>query len=126
MKILLDTHILIWFLEDNKRLSSPYKDLIEDPMNVIYFSSVSIAEMAIKASKNKLKYPDSIIDICRDTGLEELTLSGKQCILLKDLPLIHHDPFDRLLVVQSQSENLYLMSQDRIFDKYDVKLVNMS
>ncbi|MFZ1457669.1 MAG: PIN domain-containing protein [Saprospiraceae bacterium] len=68
MKILLDTHIIIWFLEDSKRLKSYYIDLIAEPSNVIYFSPVSIAEMAILASKNKLKYPKDIVKICLDEG----------------------------------------------------------
>ncbi len=123
MKILLDTHIIIWFLEDNNRLRGEYSELIGDPLNVIYFSSVSIAEMAIKASKNKLKYPDNIIEICQDVGFEELTLLSKHSSLLKDLPVFHHDPFDRLLIVQSISEDIYLMSEDRIFELYPLKLI---
>jgi PIN domain nuclease of toxin-antitoxin system len=81
MKILLDTHIIIWFLEDNNRLKRQFIDLIVNPLNVIYFSPVSIAEMAIKSSKNKLKYPDDIIKICIDEGFEELGLTSKHCVL---------------------------------------------
>lgn len=123
MKILLDTHIIIWFLEDNKKLKSDYLDLIIEPSNIIYFSPVSIAEMAIKASKNKLKYPEDIVKTCLDEGFEELVLSSKHSALLKDLPLIHQDPFDRLLLVQSKSENMFLMTEDRVFQQYDLNLI---
>ena len=123
MKILLDTHIIIWFLEDSSRLKSYYIELIGDPLNVIYFSPVSIAEMAIKASKNKLKYPDDIIKICQDVGFEELTLSSKHCVMLKDLPIFHNDPFDRLLIAQAISEDIFLMSEDHIFEQYPLKIL---
>ena len=123
MKILLDTHIIIWFLEDSKRLKSYYIDLIAEPSNVIYFSPVSIAEMAILASKIELKSPEDIVKICLDEGFEELVLSSKHSILLKDLPLIHHDPFDRLLLVQAKSENMYLLTEDCIFTFYDINLI---
>jgi PIN domain nuclease of toxin-antitoxin system len=123
MKILLDTHIIIWFLEDSKKLKSHYVDLIADTSNLIYFSSVSIAEMAIKASKNKLKFPEDIVKVCLDEGFEELELTSKHSILLKDLPLVHHDPFDRLLMVQAKSENMHLMTDDRIFTFYSLNLV---
>ncbi len=124
MKILLDTHILIWYLEGNQMLKSEFNDLIIDSTNIIYFSAVSLAEMAIKASKNKLRYPDNIIDICIEQGFKELSLKSKHSILLKDLPQYHSDPFDRLLIVQAQSEGIWMISQDQFFTKYDVKLVN--
>lgn len=123
MKLLLDTHILIWFLEGNPKLRPGWIDIIADLHNTIYFSSVSIAEMAIKASKNKLTYPENIVDICLNQGLTELNLTGSHCLLLKDLPLLHNDPFDRLLIVQSMVENLHLMSEDKIFKEYKVSLV---
>lgn len=123
MNIILDTHILILFLEDNKRLRNNFLKMIIDPKNTIYFSSVSIAEMAIKASKNKLQYPDDIINICVVQGFKELELKSQHCILLKVLPYIHFDPFDRLLIVQAQSEDFYLMSEDKIFRHYELKMV---
>jgi len=123
MKILLDTHIIIWFLEDSNRLKTDYIELIGDPLNVIYFSPVSIGEMAIKASKNKLKYPDDITKICQDVGFEELTLSSKHSVLLRDLPIFHNDLFDRLLIAQAISEDIYLISEDGIFEQYQLKLI---
>lgn len=123
MKILLDTHILIWFLEDNKRLSSKLSELIVNPINLIYFSSVSLAEMALKASKNRLIYPDDILNICYEQGFEELALLSKHSLVLRDLPLIHNDPFDRLLVAQALSEDIFLMSADQIFIQYNIKLI---
>jgi len=123
MKILMDTHILIWFLEDSKRLRSQYIDLLVNPINIIYFSSISIAEMAIKASKNKLRYPDDMVDLCIKQDFQELSFTSKHSILLKDLPLIHNDPFDRMLIVQAQGENILMMSEDKIFFQYDVQLI---
>ena len=79
--------------------------------------------MAIKASKNKLKYPDDIIKICQDVGFEELTLSSKHSVFLRDLPIFHNDPFDRLLIAQAISEDIYLISEDRIFEQYNVNLI---
>lgn len=99
-------------------------DLITYLHDTIYCSSISNAEMAIKASKNKLKYPADIVDVCLTLGFSDLTLTGNQCLLIKHSPLLHHDPFDRLLIVQSMAENLHLMSEDRIFKLYRVNLVN--
>ena len=123
MKILLDTHILIWYLEDSNRLRKEFRDLIVDASNIIYFSAVSLAEMAIKASKNKLSYPDNFIDICTRQGFIELSLKSKHSILLKDLAQIHSDPFDRLLIVQAKSEDIWMISEDRFISQYDLKMV---
>ncbi|MFZ1750426.1 MAG: type II toxin-antitoxin system VapC family toxin [Saprospiraceae bacterium] len=123
MTVLMDTHILIWYMENNARLKEQYIEVINDVNNQIYFSAVSIAEMAIKASKNKLKYPENIMDICLEIGFSELELKSKHSFLLRYLPTFHHDPFDRLLIVQAQSEKLKLMTEDQIFFQYDVELV---
>jgi PIN domain nuclease of toxin-antitoxin system len=123
-KILLDTHILIWFFEDNHRLSKEDKDLIIDSENIIYFSSVSIAEMAIKTAKNKLNLPDNFLEMCYHQDFIELPLMSTHSQLLNDLSFVHLDPFDRLLIVQAQAENLYLMTKDSQFLNYNVKLIN--
>lgn len=123
MTLLLDTHILIWFLEDNSRLHQHLKELICNPANSILVSSISIAEMAIKASKKKLSYPDNILKVYRDQGMEELPFTSKHALILKDLPQIHMDPFDRMLIAQAIEEQISLVTQDPVISKYKLSVI---
>lgn len=124
MTLLIDTHILIWFLEGNSRLNLHLMELICNPDNTVMVSSVSIAEMAINTSKKKLKYPDDILRICREQGMEELPFTSNHALVLKNLPQIHLDPFDRMLIAQAIEEEITLVSQDPVISKYKVKVIN--
>lgn len=124
MTLLLDTHILIWFLEGNSRLHQHLMDLICNPENSILVSSVCIAEMAIKASKKKLKYPYDILRVCRDQGMDELPFTSKHALLLKELPQIHSDTFDRMLIAQAIEEEITLVSQDPLISKYKISVIS--
>lgn len=122
MNILLDTHILLWHLTDNPRLSLAQSQIIEDPNHIKFFSMASLWEMAIKSSLGKL-------DLRRP--LEELAPSEIIVIpirlvplrTLQSLPFHHKDPFDRLLIAQAQVENLWLMTDDENMPKYRLNLL---
>ncbi|PSL32826.1 type II toxin-antitoxin system VapC family toxin [Dyadobacter jiangsuensis] len=122
MRILLDTHILLWFLTDDDMLSQTQIDLIEDRQNELFFSIGSLWEIAIKAGLLKLSIP-SPIDCLVPAEVQLIDIKIPHLGAYQQLPLIHKDPFDRLLIAQSQVEDLWLLTDDRKFDDYPVKLL---
>ena len=124
MKYLLDTHALLWYLFDNDNLSLAAKNIIDNEF--CYYSKVSLWEIAIKQTRNLLQYKQSIQDIiyaCDEEEFDELFVSGKSLDLLKTLPDIHRDPFDRLLVTLALEKDLTIITKDSKIQLYDVKTV---
>jgi PIN domain nuclease of toxin-antitoxin system len=123
MKILLDTHAFIWFVEDDIQLPDSLKRIIESPSNEIYLSIASIWEMAIKIQLKKLKIDKSIkeiIDLVSYNGFELLPILPEHIIKLSTLDFHHRDPFDRIVIAQGMVENHQIVSKDKVFDKYGV------
>ena len=121
-RYLLDTHILLWWLSDDKKLSKKRKDLIIKPVNHIVVSTVSIWEIVIKKSLNKLTAPDNLKEVLQENNFEILMITPDHVLFLERLPAIHNDPFDRLLIAQSLCEDLTLITADKIIPKYDIKV----
>ena len=124
MKYLLDTHALLWYLFDNDNLSPTAKNIIDNEF--CYYSKVSLWEIAIKQTRNLLQYKQSIQDIiyaCEEEEFDELFVSGKSLDLLKTLPDIHRDPFDRLLITMAFENDLTIITKDSKIPLYDVKTV---
>ena len=119
MKLLLDTHIYLWALSEPNQLSPKQVTAMEDPTNTVYVSSISITEIAIKASLGKLELVFDPLDAAEKSGFEMLDFSAKDALLLKDLPFHHRDPFDRMLITQAISRKLIIATQDSIIDRYD-------
>ena len=129
MKILLDTHILIWFHSNDSELSSKVWKIILDPENEIYYSSINIWETQIKHLKhaNEINFSgDDLNKMSIAAGLKCLNLKPEHCIELKSLiydeknaPLPHKDPFDRILICQAKSENMVLMTHDSLIPFYN-------
>jgi PIN domain nuclease of toxin-antitoxin system len=121
LNLLLDTHLLVWSATRNKKLSRRAIELIEDQQNTLWFSTASLWESAIKAA---LKRPDFPIDVgALRAGLlanqfQELPVEGRHVVVFRDLPLIHKDPFDRLLVAQAQAEGMFLLTVDKVLAQY--------
>jgi PIN domain nuclease of toxin-antitoxin system len=121
MKLLLDTHLLIWTAGNPRKLSGTARALIENRANEIAFSAVSIWEIAIKYALEK---PDFNIDPhlvrrgCLDNGMTELSMTSDHAVIVATLPLIHKDPFDRLLVAQAIAEGIELMTVDETIARY--------
>jgi len=121
VKQLLDTHLLVWTANKPERLSPKAVARIDDPENELYFSAVSIWEVAIKQS---LKRTDFTIDaaILRrgllDHGYKELPLTSSHGLAVLTLPPIHQDPFDRILIAQAICENITLLTSNRIVARY--------
>ncbi len=123
MKILLDTHAFIWFVEDDAQLPDGLKRIVESPSNEIYLSIASIWEMAIKIQLKKLNIDKSIkdiIDLVSFNGFELLPILPEHIIKLSTLDFHHRDPFDRIIIAQGMVENHQIVSKDRVFDAYGV------
>ena len=118
---LIDTHILLWWLANDKQLIQKIKALIEDPDNHILVSAASIWEIAIKKSLNKLKSPDNLKEVLQANNITFLSISVEHALYTQYLPTIHYDPFDRLLVAQCHLENLTLVTADKTIPEYKIK-----
>ncbi|MCY7345134.1 MAG: type II toxin-antitoxin system VapC family toxin [Pyrinomonadaceae bacterium] len=128
MRILIDTQIFLWLFGQSNRISSNVRNLLTSPNNTIYFSAVSSWEIAIKYGNGKLKLPDSpeifIPNRLKRANFFWLEITHEHTLAVAHLPLIHKDPFDRLLIAQANIENLTLLSTDGVFSSYSVKLID--
>jgi PIN domain nuclease of toxin-antitoxin system len=121
MKLLLDTHLLIWTAGNPKKLSKPARELIEDRDNDLAFSAVSIWEIAIKYALEKADFnvdPHLVRRGCLDNGMTELAMTSDHAVIVATLPAIHSDPFDRLLVAQAMAEGIELLTADKTIARY--------
>ncbi len=126
MNYLLDTHTLIWFLNGDKNLSLKARKAIESTASANFVSIVSLWEIAIKISLDRLELKSSFEKIEEQilgNGFEMLPLTFKDTLILSSLPFHHNDPFDRVLIAQGMNNKLTIISKDQHFDKYKVKLV---
>ncbi|UVE43596.1 type II toxin-antitoxin system VapC family toxin [Pseudomonas chlororaphis] len=118
MRVLLDTHILLWALSDDPKLSAKARKLIESAAEV-YISAASFWEMAIKVSLGKLDVDlEQIREYCLASGFIELAITSEHAIAVKDLEHHHRDPFDRLIVATAISEPMKLLTADPLVAKY--------
>lgn len=121
MKLLLDTHLLLWAADSLERVPAGARALMADLENELLFSVVSLWEVAIK---NGLNRPDFQVDarLLRrgliDNGYVELPMSGEHAVAVDTLPRIHRDPFDRLLIAQAMVEGLVLLTSDVTLERY--------
>lgn len=120
--ILLDTHVALWWRENNPRLGAEARDAIASA-DIAYVSVVSAWEVAIKISAGKLRIPDSFEKGIEDSAFSKLPLTFAHAAALVELPMHHRDPFDRMLIVQAKQEDLTIVTADRKFERYDVSIV---
>ncbi len=128
MRLLLDTHLLLWALGDPAKLDAVTRNLVEDPANEVLFSAASIWEIAIKAGLGRADFavrPEAVARAARDTSFGELPVRAEVAARVADLPPHHRDPFDRLLVAQAMAEPVLLYTVDPLLPPYTdlVKLV---
>jgi PIN domain nuclease of toxin-antitoxin system len=127
MKLLLDTHILLWYLDNNPKLSEVWKRYIEDRHNSIAVSMASLWEITIKVSLGKLELQDdltTIENILRQQDIAFLPIRTPHLLYLLNLPFHHRDPFDRLIIAQAQAEQFTLVSDDGLFAAYSISLLD--
>ncbi len=121
MKLLLDTHLLLWAAGVPDRLSAVASALIEEPQNQLFFSAASLWEIAIK---HRLGRPDFQVDVrllrrgLLDNAYNELPIGSEHAVAISSLPAIHKDPFDRLLIAQATIEGITLLTADSLVAQY--------
>jgi PIN domain nuclease of toxin-antitoxin system len=126
MRLLIDTHILIWFLEGNKFLIKSRRQIISNPQNDIFVSIASLWEMAIKISLGKLTLASPLADVIKQIAVENidiLPVSPEHTLQVSALSFHHRDPFDRIIIAQAQVENLPIMTSDTEFAKYSAQIL---
>lgn len=124
MRHLLDTQAIIWYFEDSKNLPHKMVEEIDNPENNVFISSVSLWEIAIKISIGKLdlKYTlEELLAVIKTSDFDILQIESEYLILLSTLPIIHKDPFDRLLISSAKAEGLVMITSDEDIKKYDLK-----
>jgi PIN domain nuclease of toxin-antitoxin system len=127
MKALLDTHVLLWWLTDAPQLPPHVRELLSDGDNELYFSAASCWEIAIKAGLGKIKLPAKpeifIANQLAANAIQSLPIAASHALHVFNLPNLHRDPFDRILVAQSQLEGLPIITSDTIIARYKVKTI---
>jgi PIN domain nuclease of toxin-antitoxin system len=121
VRLLPDTHILLWTIAESRRLSAAARALIGEPGNELTFSSVSLWEVAIKAGRGRADFRIDVSLLRRslfDNGYSELAITGAHAAALAGLPPIHKDPFDRMLVAQAIVEGFTLLTSDPMVARY--------
>ena len=125
MRILLDTVAFLWAVTDASDLSDDARELFADPGNEVYLSSVSAWEISVKNALGKLPLPDSPARYVpaqrRQHGIETLQLDEEAALHLNRLPVLHKDPFDRMLVCQAITQGLVILTPDRLIAQYPVR-----
>ena len=122
MRLLLDTHTLLWWLADED-LNAQAREAIADPANLVAVSAASVWEVSIKKALGKLAAPDDLEQQVQTGGFVPLPLSIAHGIAAGRLPRHHDDPFDRMLIAQAIAEGLTIVTRDKRFDDYGVALL---
>lgn len=123
MKIIIDTHIFLWSLAAPTRIATDKLKELETPTNIIYVSSITIAEIKIKASIGKLDIDFDPGELARQSGFELLDFTSQAALFLQNLPFHHKDPFDRMLICQSLFHKYPLMTDDKKITQYDCQII---
>lgn len=124
MNLLLDTHVVLWWLDNPNLLSQQAVAAIERLENNIIVSVVSAWEIAIKKTLGKLEAPENLKEMIADAGFQWLPITYEHVWKIKYLPLHHEDPFDRLLVAQANVENLTLVTRDSHVKAYTIPILD--
>lgn len=121
MRLLVDTHVLLWAAAEPGRLPATFREWIESPENEVYFSAASIWELAIKLQIQRISLtvtPAEIASAATRMGFDELAVTAAHAARVRQLPLHHRDPFDRMLIAQAMHEPTRLLTADRVLGQY--------
>lgn len=121
-RLLLDTHVVLWWLADDPTLSDELKETIDEEIEV-FVSAATVWEVAIKQQLGKIRAPVDLPEQIRDSELTNLAITSDHAVEAGRLPLVHRDPFDRMLVAQAQSQGLTLVTRDKVLRSYDVDVL---
>lgn len=126
MNILIDTHVLLWYMTDNPRLKTKYKEVIENEENRVFVSNASLWEIAIKLSIGKLKIERPILEFnnyFKEKLFNEIGFDHQDLDTLSKLPFYHSDPFDRMIICHAMNRNFAIITDDPKFKLYPVQLL---
>lgn len=123
MKLLLDTHVLLWWLANDTSLSKEASQTIQTVTNLIFVSAVTAWEISIKKALGKLQSPNDLEDALLTNSFQALPITISHALLAGQLPMHHDDPFDRLLIAQSKIEGLTLITRDKKQMLYDIQTI---
>ncbi len=123
MRILLDSHALLWWMDDPSRLQPGARQAIADPSNLVFVSAASVWELGLKVSKGKLRLPLDFHTLLQAQGIEPLAFTAAHAMASTGLPPLHGDPFDRALVAQCRLESLTLATRDTILGDYGIAVL---
>ena len=126
MRLLLDTHIFLWWDRQLRRVPRDLRAAIEDARNQIFVSTATVWEVAIKRATGKLQFDVSIVDTVERLGFELLPITGRHAEHAGGLPRHHNDPFDRLIIAQAYLEGMVLGTQDRMMRPYGIAMIGLS
>ncbi|WP_291319042.1 type II toxin-antitoxin system VapC family toxin [Desulfonatronospira sp.] len=122
MNLFLDTHVLLWWLDDSPSLNDAERNAIADPGNLIVVSAAVIWEMRIKQALGKLVFSTDFYPVIKNQGFELLSITADHAYAAGGLPVHHRDPFDRMIIAQARLENLCIITRDSIFSRYEVSV----
>jgi PIN domain nuclease of toxin-antitoxin system len=123
VNLLLDTHVLLWWLDDPAVLSGTARAAIADGGNPVFVSAAAVWEITIKKARGKLEAPDDLEEILAEERFQGLPITIPHALEIAQLPHIHEDPFDRIQVAQARLENLTLVTRDKLIKKYDISIL---
>ena len=123
MNLLLDTHVILWWLADDPALKSDARGAISEASNLVHVSAVSLWEIVIKHSLGKLRLPKDWARVLMGEPFRQVSITCQHAVTVGKLPAIHKDPFDRLLVAQCLAEELTLVTHDAALQRYDVPVL---
>lgn len=123
-RLLLDTHVLLWWLIDDPALGATARAAIADPRNQVYVSAVSTWEISIKRALGKLEAPVDMSSVIDSEGFLELPITLFHGDQAGQLQTLHNDPFDRMLIAQAQAEGLVVVTYDDQIKRYPVRTLN--
>jgi PIN domain nuclease of toxin-antitoxin system len=112
MNLSLDTHVLLWTLSIPERLSKAARNAIEDPANIVFVSAAAVWEIEIKAALGKLRAPSDLLHQLAAANFQELPITIAHALALKQLPNLHRDPFDRIMLAQAKAAGLMFVTAD--------------
>ena len=121
LRLLLDTHTLVWWLSDVSRLAESARNAIADPRNDVFVSAVTGWEISVKRAKGHMTAPDNLLAMVEAKGFIHLPLTFHHAEQAGNLPMHHRDPVDRMLIAQAQAEGLVLVTRDALIPLYGIR-----
>ena len=118
--LLLDTHVLLWWLDDPSMIAAPARELIADPRRPVFVSAAAALEITIKRQLGKLDAPDDLEDALERERFQHLPIAMRHALAMAELPPIHEDPFDRIQIAQARLEGLTIVTRDGRIPRYEV------